>query len=133
MLIIKALSNIFKSSKKQFLVYLLVPMIIGLVSSIANGLSLTSFVNSIFLIGVICLIFSGFIFLQEKGAFVLVNYSFRKFKTVFTRGKVEDYVDRKKINLEDCLYTNKYSFTKPLFAASIFLTFFSYLLSIAFY
>lgn len=133
MLIIKALSNIFKSFKKQFLVYLLVPMLIGSVSSIANGLSLTSFVNSIFLIGVICLIFSGFIFLQEKGAFVLVSYSFRKFKTAFTRGKMEDYASRKKIDLEDCLYTNKYSFTKPLLAASIFLTIFSFLLSIAFY
>lgn len=131
----KALLSVIKKSKKQFLVYLLVPVIIGLISSATNDFSLVSFIDTVFLIGIFCVIFSGFVYLYEKGFFAIISYSFRKVVLAFSRGKYQDYDNDndKKSTLEDYLITQKYPFTKPLLYASILLVVFTFTLSFAFY
>lgn len=129
----KAFSDIFKKPKNQLIVYILVPMVIGLISSVVNDLTLVSFINAVFYVAIFTMIFSGFVYVYEKGIFAIVSYSFRKVTILFSRGKLEAYSNSKKATLEDYLKTKKYPFTKPLLHASIILIVLTFILSFVFY
>jgi len=118
---------------KYFLLIIGVLNAMSLIVSVFYKLSFVKYVNSLFTFSLILLIYSGFIFLNENGAFSITRYTFKKFFSIFSNTSVkhidEDNItendnfdekkEKKKIEITDYLKVEKKEFTLPLLLAAI--------------
>lgn len=104
---------------KIFTYFTIISIGIALLFSLFYSFSATVFINVIFIIGMITLIYSGFRLLYEKGAFAFTNYALKRVGSVLFKKLRKDDLENKKVDLEDYLTTEKFSSTFPLFYASL--------------
>ena len=104
---------------KIFTFFTIISVGIALIFSLFYSFSFVVFIDVIFAIGMITLIYSGFRYLYEKGAFAFTNYALKRVGSILFKKLRKDNLENKKIELDDFLTTEKFPSTIPLLIASI--------------
>lgn len=117
--------------------------LISVLVALFKGSGLTGFVDSLFVIGMLLLTYSGLQLMKELGAFRVITYSFKrvssKLKLSFLFGtnknlEVSEHMEDEpeEVRIEDYLEVEKRDYTMPLFVSSLIMVIFSIAFSFVF-
>jgi len=119
---------------KTSLILLIISTIGSAIYALFQAAKVDSFINSIFIIGLLLLIYSGFQLLSEKGAFSVMRYTFKRVasrvKLLPTMRVTEKEFEKKEVVLDDFLEVEKRPSTIPTLITSLVLLGLSLLLSL---
>lgn len=107
---------------KTVLKIICVSVLLGFVFSLFSPMRYLAFLNALFLISLLLLVFSGLLLLHEKGAFRITYLTFKKVISFFHKNGAQGEIERGDQSIHDFLQGTKSKYVSETVIASVILT-----------